>query len=144
MLFLALMLWLLDVRVQVVILWVCLGLRSFPWCGSFRFKSKIGLPWWRSGWESTCRCRGHRFMPQSRKIPHAVKQLGPWAMAAEPAHLEPVLHNRRGHSSERPMWHTHTKKDLHVLTHLLLTITLWVTFIRIFTLQIRKLKNREF
>ena len=29
-------------------------------------------------------------------------RLGPWATAAEPASLEPVLHNKRGHDSERP------------------------------------------
>ena len=22
-----------------------------------------GLPWWRSGWESACQCRGHGFEP---------------------------------------------------------------------------------
>ena len=38
-----------------------------------------GLPWWRSGWESACQCRGHGFEPWSGKIPHAAEQLGPWA-----------------------------------------------------------------
>ena len=64
---------------------------------------KGGLPWWCSGWESTCQCRGHRFEPWSGKIPHAVEQLGPWATTTEPARLEPVLRNKRGHDSERPM-----------------------------------------
>ena len=36
-----------------------------------------GLPWWRSGWESACQCRGHGFEPWSGKIPHAAEQLGP-------------------------------------------------------------------
>ena len=36
------------------------------------------------------------------KIPHAAERPGPWAMAAEPARLEPVLRNGRGHNSERP------------------------------------------
>ena len=36
-----------------------------------------GLPWWRSGWESACQCRGHGFKPWSGKIPHAAEQLGP-------------------------------------------------------------------
>ena len=40
-------------------------------------KLKIGLPWWRSGWESACQCRGHGFEPWSGKIPHAAEQLGP-------------------------------------------------------------------
>ena len=40
--------------------------------------------------------------PGSGKIPHSVVQLGPLATTTEPAHLEPVLHNKRGHYSERP------------------------------------------
>ena len=65
-------------------------------------KMKIGLPWWSSGWESACQCRGPGFEPWSGKIPHAVEQLGPWATITEPAHLEPVLRNGRGRDSERP------------------------------------------
>ena len=60
-----------------------------------------GLPWWRSGWESACQCRGHGFEPWSGKITHAAEQLGPWATTTEPARLEPVLHNKRGGDSER-------------------------------------------
>ena len=63
---------------------------------------RIGLPWWRSGWESACQCRGHGFEPWSGKIPHAAEQLSPWATTTELAHLEPVLRNGRGHNSERP------------------------------------------
>ena len=62
----------------------------------------IGLPWWRSGWESACQCRGHGFGPWSGKIPHAAERLRPWATIAEPARLEPVLRNGRGRYSERP------------------------------------------
>ena len=62
-----------------------------------------GLPWWHSGWESACQCRGHRFEPWSGRIQHAAEWLGPWATTTEPAHLEPVLHNRRGRDSERPV-----------------------------------------
>ena len=65
-------------------------------------KSVVGLPWWRSGWESACQCRGHGFEPWSGKIPHAAEQLGPWATIAEPARLEPVLRNKRGRDSVRP------------------------------------------
>ena len=32
-----------------------------------------GLPWWRSGWESACQCRGQGFEPWSGKIPHATE-----------------------------------------------------------------------
>ena len=35
-------------------------------------------------------------------IPHAAERLGPWATITEPARLEPVLRNKRGHDSERP------------------------------------------
>ena len=65
-------------------------------------RSVWGLPWWHSGWESACQCRGHGFKPRSGKIPHAAEQLGPWATIAEPARLEPVLRNERGRDSERP------------------------------------------
>ena len=61
-----------------------------------------GLPWWCSGWESACQCRGHGFEPWSGKIPHAAEQLGPWATISEPACLEPVLRNKRGRDSEGP------------------------------------------
>ena len=68
------------------------------------FKKKVlGLPWWCSGWESACQCRGHGFKPWSGKIPHATEQLGLWATATEPARLEPVLRNKRGRDSERPV-----------------------------------------
>ena len=48
-------------------------------------KATYGLPWWCSGWESACQCRGHGFEPWSGRIPHAVEQLGPWATTTEPA-----------------------------------------------------------
>ena len=64
-------------------------------------KNIWGLPWWRSGWESACQCRGHGFDPWSGKIPHAAEQLGPWATTTEPARLEPVPRNKRGRDGER-------------------------------------------
>ena len=70
---------------------------------SFVVKNRsVGLPWWRSGWESACQCRGHGFDPWSGRIPHATEQLSPWATTTEPARLEPVLRNERGHDNERP------------------------------------------
>ena len=47
--------------------------------------------------------QGTRVRALSGKIPHAVEQLGPWATTTEPARLEPVLCNKRGRNSERPM-----------------------------------------
>ena len=45
----------------------------------------IGLPWWRSGWESACQCREHRLESWSGKIPHAMEQLSLCATTTEPA-----------------------------------------------------------
>ena len=63
---------------------------------------ELGLPWWCSGWESACQCRGHGFEPWSGRIPHTAEQLSPCATTTEPARLEPVLRNERGRDSERP------------------------------------------
>ena len=80
-----------------------------------------GPPWWLSGWESTCQCRGHGFERWSRKIPHVTEQLSLSAIATEPAvqspratttearmpqlvrpaRLEPVLHSKRSHHNGR-------------------------------------------
>ena len=49
------------------------------------FKKTWGLPWWRSGYESSCQRRGHGFEPWSRKIPHAAEQLSPCTTTTEPA-----------------------------------------------------------
>ena len=80
-------------------------------CGTRRLRTcsknkKEGLPWWHSGWESACQCRGQGFEPWSGKIPHAAEQLGPWARITEPSRLEPVLHNKRGRDGERPAHHS--------------------------------------
>ena len=37
-----------------------------------------------SGKESTCQCWRREFYPQSRKTPHTVQQLSPWATTIEP------------------------------------------------------------
>ena len=53
--------------------------------------------------------QGHRFDPSSRTIPHATEQLSQQATTTEPAlqqpkpvSLEPVLHNKRNHRTEKP------------------------------------------
>ena len=94
---------------QITLQSECTNLLSYPnvytLSTTFSF-SKLnvfsGLPWWRSGWESACRCRGHGFELWSGRIPHAAEQLGPWATTTEPARLELVLCNKRGRDSERP------------------------------------------
>ena len=44
----------------------------------------VGFPWWHSGLESACQCKGHRFDLWSRRIPQAVEQLGPWPQLLSP------------------------------------------------------------
>ena len=69
-------------------------------------KKKTGLPWCLSGKESVCQCRRHGFDPWYGKIPHAVKQLSPWATtmslcsrARELQLLKPK--NPRAHAPQR-------------------------------------------
>ena len=35
---------------------------------------EMRLPWWFTGWESDCQCRGYRFDPWSGKIPRVIGQ----------------------------------------------------------------------
>ena len=63
-----------------------------------------GLPWWRSGWESACQCRGHGLKPWSGKIPHATEQLSPvpqllslFSRAHEPQLLSPCATTTEAH-----------------------------------------------
>ena len=41
------------------------------------------FPWWHSGWESACQCRGHGLGPWPGSIPHATEQRGPRATTTE-------------------------------------------------------------
>ena len=101
---------LFGLRIPLRIFWIIETPQNFCICGLslskciiFEVKSEIlGLPWWRSGWESACQCRGHGFEPWSGRIPRAAEQLGLWATTTEPVRLEPVLHNKRGRDGERP------------------------------------------
>ena len=46
---------------------------------------EIKLPWWLSGKESACQCKGHGFDPCSgKKIPHAMEELSPCSATTEP------------------------------------------------------------
>jgi len=42
-----------------------------------------GFPWWYSGWEFTCQCRGHGFNPWSGKVTHALEPLSPGTTTME-------------------------------------------------------------
>ena len=64
--------YLLNIQVQPIIL------------DTFKsIKYSQGLPWWLSGGESACQCRGHRFGPWSGNIPHAMEQLNPCTTAVK-------------------------------------------------------------
>ena len=56
----------------------------------------MDFPWWLSGKESACQCRGHGFDPWSRKIPHAL-----WGSLAHALQLlsppEPAGRNHGAH-----------------------------------------------
>ena len=51
---------------------------------SWVIKIHSGFPWWSSGWESACQCRGHRFDPWLGKIAHATGHLSLCDATAEP------------------------------------------------------------
>ena len=67
-----------------------------------------GFPWWSSGKESACQCRGHGSDPWSRKVPlvqsHQVSE--PQLLSHA---LEPVSRNERSHHNEKPMPATKTQ-----------------------------------
>ena len=62
-----------------------------------------GLPWWSSGWESACQCRGHGFDSWSGKNPHAMGQLNPCATTREATAMRsPYTTVESSHSSRKP------------------------------------------
>ena len=56
---------------------------------------KNWLPWWSSGWESTCQCRGYRFDLWSWNISQATEQPSPCATTTKHT-------SSRGHAREAP------------------------------------------
>ena len=78
------------------------------------FKDYNGLPWWHSGWESTCQGRGHRFNSWPGKIPHATEQLSPCTITAEPKCCSyRSLHSRARapHQEQPPQWEDSSLKS---------------------------------
>ena len=76
-------------------------------CKCSPFTNRRGLPWWFSGWESACQCRGCKFDPWSGTISHAVEQLSWWARPQPLSllSLQPVLCHKRSHRGEKPTRH---------------------------------------
>ena len=56
-----------------------------------------GLPWWSSGLESTCQCKGHWSDPWSREIPYTAEQLSLCTTTTKASSLEPESHNYWAH-----------------------------------------------
>ena len=100
---------------------MCPSLRSWwllptqaRFCSRFQGRALVyniclmGLPWWSSGWESACECRGHGFNPWSGKIPRVAE---PWSPPMchncwSPLAPEPVLCNKRKHREKKPTRHS--------------------------------------
>ena len=66
-------------------------------------KTTWGLPWWRSGWESACQCKGTRVRALVWEDPTCRRATWPvshnyWAFASGAC-----APNKRGHDSERPV-----------------------------------------
>ena len=74
--------WLLQGLYEGIINCKSFLLKEIPY---FLKNRNLGLPWWCSGQESSCQCRGHGLDPWAGKIPQAVEQLSPCATTTEPA-----------------------------------------------------------
>ena len=77
-------------------------------------KKSWELPWWCSGWEFTCQCRGHGFDPSSRKIPHVAEHLSLCATAMEVSTLKPESHTYWSPGALEPV--LPNKRSLHKVT----------------------------
>ena len=65
----------------------------------------FGLPWWASGKESICQCRGHGFYAWLGKIPHTSEQLNlcaPTTEAFTPLSLCSVIRKATATRSSTP------------------------------------------
>ena len=58
-------------------------------------KTSVELPWWSSGKEFACQCRGRKFDLWLGKIPHAAGQLSPCSTTIGATCLEPMLCNKK-------------------------------------------------
>ena len=79
-------------------------------CVAFLVTGPSGIGFWVYFWlllrpAFPWGCKGPRFNPRSRKIVHASEQLSPCTATTEARALEPGLHNKRGHCSEKAMHH---------------------------------------
>ena len=70
---------------------------------------EMGLPWWCSGQESACQCKGHGFNLWFRKIPHVEGQLSPCNRSYWACMPRACAHNMRSQ-------YTTTKSSPHAAT----------------------------
>ena len=71
------------------------------------FKERQGLPWWLRDKESNWQFRNHGFNLWSRKIPHAMEQLGPCAST-----IELVIYSPRAATTEPMCYNSWSPRDL--------------------------------
>ena len=69
-----------------------------------------GLPWWYSGFESVCQCRGHRFDPGPEKVPHVGEQQTPCTATTE-AHVPYRLCSATREATAMRSLHTAMKRS---------------------------------
>ena len=58
--------------------------KLYIWAHHIPVKYTPGLPWWLSGWDSTCQCRGHKFSSLIREESTCSGQRSPSTCALEP------------------------------------------------------------
>ena len=94
-----------DAYVEEVWLWLQ-GTQNNPRLAALGWELQeqlAELRWRSSGYSPPANAGEHRFGPWSGKAPHAMEQLSQGTTSTGPACLQPVLHNKRSHQSEKPV-----------------------------------------
>ena len=75
-------------------------------------KYKVRLPWWSSGWESACQCRGHRFNSCQGRF-HMLQ--GNWVLKPQ---LWKLLHPRpHAFQQEKPLQWEAWRQQIESIPH---------------------------
>ena len=67
----------------------------------------LQLPWWRSGWDSTCQCRDTGSIPAWRKF-HMPCRRTTACVPQLPEPLEPTLCNKKSRCDEKPICYNYS------------------------------------
>ena len=83
------------------------------WClEALRNARAPGLPWWSSGEEAACPCRGRGFDPWFWKTPHAAEH--PLVLPLLSGALDSVCPNKQSHLNKKPMPHSQRVPQPHL------------------------------